>query len=231
MGTKHIYMEIDTLSTINITYAKINGDFSCSDKSCYVFTGLHFGNTPITLPPKCVMTNEKLDIPDGHIFAGMYPVQNNHPQNSRDLKFVWEIVFSMEYCKKNRIDFAGLTSPHTIRFPADYVKFQERMTAGNIDQMNYLLGGRSVKFPGDVVFGLPPRNQGFNYNLRVYAKSDVKSTTVDGCVLERRGVQFQGFDLYEGNCQQQGVTLPAKITISGPLHLGAVEVAQVKAKA
>lgn len=110
----------------------------------------------------------------------------------------------MEYRKKTRVDFAGLTSPHAIRFPADYVKFQERMTAGDIDQMNYLLGGRSVKFPGDVVFGLPPRNQGFDYNLRVYAKSDVKSTTVDGCVLERRGVQFQGFDLYEGNCQQQG---------------------------
>ncbi|KAG0203755.1 hypothetical protein BGX28_004071 [Mortierella sp. GBA30] len=222
------YTEIDTLSTVNITYAKINGDFSCADKSCYLFTGLYFGNVPITLPPKCKETNEKLDIPDGHTFAGMYPVQNNRPS---DENFPWEIVWSMEYRKNNRVDFADVTSPHAIRFPADYVKFQERMQDGDYDQMNYLLGGRSVRFPANVVFGLPPSNQGFDYNLRVYAKSDDDSMTIDGCVLARRGVQFDGFDLYDGNCQQQEVILPEKITIAGPLHLGAVEVVQVTAKA
>ncbi|KAG0049885.1 hypothetical protein BGZ83_005316 [Gryganskiella cystojenkinii] len=221
-----VYKEIDTLSTTNITYAKINPDFSCSDKSCYVFTGLTFGNTPITLPPKCAQTNEKLDIPDGHIFAGMFPMQNNRPREA----FRWEVVFSMEYRKKNRVDFAGVTSPRALRFPADYIKFQEKMTTGDYDQMSYLLGGRSVKFPANVVFRLPPRNPRFDYNLRVYAKGKDASMTVNGCVLARRDVQFDGFDFYEGNCQQQKVILPQTITISGPLHLGAVEVVQVKAK-
>ncbi|KAF9578776.1 hypothetical protein BGW38_005263 [Lunasporangiospora selenospora] len=222
------FTDINTMSTINITYAKINNDFSCSDKPCYVFTGLNFGNTPMTLPPKCPTINEKLDIPDGHIFSGMYPVGNKRPDNNN---FYWEIVFTMEYRKKNRVDFAGLTSSHGIRFPADYVRFQERIKTNDYGEMSYLLGGRSIKFPGDVVFGLPSRNQGFDFNLRVYAKNNVTSMTIDGCVLTRRGVQFDGFDIYDGDCQQQKVTLPAKITVSGPLHLGAIEVVQMKSKA
>ncbi|KAF9582444.1 hypothetical protein BGW38_000198, partial [Lunasporangiospora selenospora] len=224
--SKFITITVDPKSSVNITYAKINPDFSCGSGSCSIFAGLHFGTTSMAITPKCTETNEKLDIPEGHRFAGLYPVQNNRPREH----FKWEIAFSMEYRKINRIDFQGVTTPRALRFPADYIKFQEKITGTTEDEMVYLLGGRAMKFPSNIGFRLPVRNKGFDYNLRLYAKSTSATITVNGCVLGRRGVKFGGYDLYEGDCQQQEVVLPERITIPGPLSLAGVEVTQVKVK-
>jgi len=108
--------------------------------------------------------------------------------------------------------------------------FTSRVNEGeydaDVDDMNYVLGGRPIFIERPMTFRLPPRNTGFGYNLRVYGNGNQTAINVNGCVLKKTPFKFARFDIYDGNCGD--ISLPNTLTIKEPAHFGAIEIIQVR---
>jgi hypothetical protein len=225
---------IDATQNITVNYAGVkpkdfhDGYFAypvfatkakCRKSYCTKYAAeFDIGTTSIGGGIRCDHTKQLVETPQNHGLSRFIPAQDRNDNLKHPQIESW--VF--EYRKYNqRSDFTNINTDHAIRFPGEYLFDQNKADLGEIQHM---IGGRSINIKTSVMFTMPSQNKGFTYNLRIYALN--ASPDIAGCIFKKRAIQFGGFDIYDGNCQN----IANMIEIKGPMHLGAIEVIQVKEK-